>query len=276
LSEASIPTNSTQPTTINPAKKKSNSISVNNVKSNKLVKTSNTFNENFSPIKTRFNVRQNLIFSMRQQQQEQLQYQQQQRQKQLQESKNKTEETNEKEKLNMVEKRKASIKIDNENGGFTIKKRIQSNEPVEKKLKKISAADNETTTKNQTHKSPNKNGIEIINSNSIKISPHQSTSTRTSLSPSIVNTVSNSTSRSYANGSSQNSLISNANMSNIFSHANKNGSNLNKSPLNNKAAVLGVESNPIFWTAKDVCKYLANNKFDLNLVYLIEEHVSVI
>ena len=31
--------------------------------------------------------------------------------------------------------------------------------------------------------------------------------------------------------------------------------------------------NPINWGSKDVCKYLIENKFDPNLVYLIEEHV---
>lgn len=32
-------------------------------------------------------------------------------------------------------------------------------------------------------------------------------------------------------------------------------------------------ANPLYWTAKDVCKYLIENKFDQHLVYLIEEHV---
>ena len=36
---------------------------------------------------------------------------------------------------------------------------------------------------------------------------------------------------------------------------------------------LSVTSNPAYWSAKDVCKYLLNNKFDASLVYLIEEHV---
>lgn len=34
-----------------------------------------------------------------------------------------------------------------------------------------------------------------------------------------------------------------------------------------------IGSNPIHWTAKDVCRYLLENKFDPHLIYLIEEHV---
>jgi hypothetical protein len=214
---------------------------------------------------------------MRQQQQQQLQYQQQQRQKQLEELKNKNgelKEVKESEKKITVEKRKTTLKIDDENGGFSIRKRIQSNEPVEKKIKKVSIVEKESND-NQPLRSPIKNETQTLSSlNSIQTSPYQNTSTRTSLSPSLSNAVSNSNSLSYTNGASQNSLISNANMSNIFSHANKNSNNLNKSNLNSRAAILGVDSNPILWSAKDVCKYLTNNKFDSNLIYLIEEHVS--
>ena len=215
---------------------------------------------------------------MRQQQQQQLQYQQQQRQKQLEELKNKNEELkeiNEMEKKITIEKRKTTLKIEDENGGFSIKKRTQSNEPVEKKIKKVSIVGKESNVDNQPSRSPIKNETQTLSSlNSIQTSPYQNTSTRTSLSPSVSNPVSNSNSLTYANGTSQNSLISNANMSNIFSHASKNGNSLNKSNVNSKAAILGVESNPILWSAKDVCKYLTNNKFDSNLIYLIEEHVS--
>lgn len=35
-----------------------------------------------------------------------------------------------------------------------------------------------------------------------------------------------------------------------------------------------ARTNPLNWSAQDVCRYLVENKFDAHLVYLIEEHVS--
>jgi hypothetical protein len=67
----------------------------------------------------------------------------------------------------------------------------------------------------------------------------------------------------------QKSLISNANMANITSNIRNNLSNY----LANGQTV-HITSNPITWSISDVCKYLIENKFDTNLIYLIQEHVT--
>jgi hypothetical protein len=67
----------------------------------------------------------------------------------------------------------------------------------------------------------------------------------------------------------QKSLISNANMANITSNIRNNLSNY----LANGQSI-NITSNPITWSISEVCNYLIENKFDTNLIYLIQEHVS--
>ena len=228
-------------------------------------------------------MRQNLIFSMRQQQQQQLQYQQQQRHLlKLQAHAKKTDEANDgveaekRETMLVIEKRKNNMKHDSANvNELNIKKRAQSSEPVEKKLKKISIADSDEQRQSQV------NGGDIGRVCGSNTSPHQSNGlVRASLSPAkspSTNPISSS-SLNYSKGPSHpkasTSLISNANMSNILTGACILKSHESSSSKNNNAAIFGISSNPIMWSASDVCKYLVNNKFDSNLVHLIEEHVS--
>lgn len=52
-----------------------------------------------------------------------------------------------------------------------------------------------------------------------------------------------------------------------------NSSNHNMQQNDNNNVNISNSTNPICWTSKDICRYLLDNKFDSNLVYLIEEHV---
>jgi hypothetical protein len=74
---------------------------------------------------------------------------------------------------------------------------------------------------------------------------------------------------SHKSDTQKNSYISNANMANICNETKT--SNLSNGFVYNEPAI-EVKSNPIYWTISDVCKYLLENEFDSNLVYLIEEH----
>lgn len=58
--------------------------------------------------------------------------------------------------------------------------------------------------------------------------------------------------------------------SNISSSNNSFNSPNHSTSMN--ASDLKIESNPIYWQISDVCKYLAENKFEPHLIYLIKEH----
>lgn len=64
-----------------------------------------------------------------------------------------------------------------------------------------------------------------------------------------------------------NSFISNANICNLITNT---GLSLQNSLESGPSL---INTNPILWSSREICKYLEENKFDPNLVYLIEEHV---
>jgi hypothetical protein len=66
----------------------------------------------------------------------------------------------------------------------------------------------------------------------------------------------------------QNCYISRANMNNMI---NPSTSRANSLALNNEISQLVLTSNPLYWSTSEVCKYLVENKFDSNLMRLIEE-----
>lgn len=77
----------------------------------------------------------------------------------------------------------------------------------------------------------------------------------------------NSHHRQHVN-SNFNGLVANGNMASGGGNSSANHV-IASSPTNNRL----YATNPLNWTAKDVCTYLLDNKFDSHLVYLIEEHV---
>lgn len=68
---------------------------------------------------------------------------------------------------------------------------------------------------------------------------------------------------------SQNNLITNTGIS-----VKNPNTILNSTNANNSSVTFNNKKNPILWTKKEVEQYLIDNKFDSNLIYLIEEHVS--
>jgi hypothetical protein len=214
-------TSTTMPVNTNPANHTNNNINPqpNGGKRKPMARNQpdkdSTYADNFSPIKTRLNVRQSLIYSMRQ---EELARQQQELLKKK------------------ADPNEATVKL----------KRLQSTDPpIEKKLKK---------------------SVSLIIENDSKKKTPTTTTTTTQHRKSIE--LPNSSQMS----TSQFSLISNANMSNIVTNHNQRGNTDNLNCNNEKPAVFSDNSNPILWSASDVCKYLVNNKFDSSLVYLIQEH----
>ena len=180
---------------------------------------------NFSPIKTRFNVRQNLLATVR-----------------LEEERKSVEEPSGK-------KKRSSALIGAES----------KLEPVVKKQKSLKLMESDEAKRRRRKES----GVKA-EKNFIYFKP----------------SVQADVGRKAATG--QSSLISSAGKSSadgsngaICAGGNNGikGGVLNAG-LNGAGGWIALSSNPIFWSAKDVCKYLTENKFDPSLVYLIEEHVS--
>ena len=171
---------------------------------------------NFSPIKTRFNVRQNLLATVR-----------------LEEERKHVEESSGK-------KKRSSALI-------AVESKL---EPVVKKQKSLKLIESDEAKRRRRKES----GVKA-EKNFIYFKP----------------SVQSDVGRKAETATGQSSLISSAGKSSA------NGSNGAICGGNNGikgGGWIALSSNPIFWSAKDVCKYLTENKFDPSLVYLIEEHVS--
>ena len=179
---------------------------------------------NFSPIKTRFNVRQNLLATVR-----------------LEEERKHVEESSGK-------KKRSSALI-------AVESKL---EPMVKKQKRLKLMESDEAKRRRRKESGVKTEKNFIY-----------------FKPSVQSDVG----RKAATG--QSSLISSAGKSsadgiNGAICAGNNGikGGVLNAGLNGAGGWIALSSNPIFWSAKDVCKYLTENKFDPSLVYLIEEHVS--
>lgn len=203
----------------------------------------------YSPIKTRFNVRQSLLHSLKNQQVA-------------------TQKSNESEK-------------ETDEYSHVTNSRDHSSEPVIKKARKKSQSHNQQHQQQHPQQQPSQQpkqhhhhqqqnqhqtDIKIIND----IKPSKPLVHPTAL-PSInsANIITTQHHPRQADSTfKSNSLISNANMSNII---NCSVNNLNKN-INELAQQ--ITSNPLHWSTDEVCKYLLENKFDPNLVSLIREHVN--
>lgn len=104
-----------------------------------------------------------------------------------------------------------------------------------------------------------------------------STSAEVSKSPNdepLKSPVNNSTADSIANVNTNGNHVHNLNGVKNGRLSNGTTSSEPKPNSNNGLSQNGICTNPIKWSSQDVCKYLLENKFDSHLIYLIQEHVS--
>ena len=203
----------------------------------------------FSPIKTRLNVRQTLLHSLEQQEREQIQY------------------LKEQEKLKQQE-----VEIDSKaNKLKTLRKIETSDEPIIKKSRKLKNLENQQDFQTANSKNNNsysiQNGHDELNFSLNVVEKDTKPSSNHRLSLNLTSKSNHATPAMKHTNSSGNIEAKNQSTPPSSSSCN---SNLNSQPTNT------VTSNPISWHTNDVCKYLSENKFDPNLIYLIKEHVIVI
>lgn len=239
---------------------------------------------NHSPIKTRFNVRQTLLLSLKPQEYKKRQD-------------FKLSDANSPEKVNLKKNKEKSQKMiinKSTNSSLLIKsdrnrRKSEPNDRAEipkvKKSKKFDKNSKSLIIEPSVSKQKSFNGDLFSSSLAEKNSMHSfqinsklsSTTLNHSLSPvlnnnsydfgSLISQQSNLNNSQQQLTDRQNSLISNANMANITSSIKNNLTNY----LANGSTV-NISSNPVNWTTTDVCKYLTDNKFETNLLYLIQEH----
>jgi hypothetical protein len=244
-----------------------------------------------APVKTRQNDRLSILYTIKQQQQEleeqhrlqQLIEIQEKKEKlklkrnltqQQQQQKTEFKNNNKKLKTNNSEPKLTSSNNNNNNTEIIIKK-------TKKKKKKY-----ENTNQNDDSLSyeiiDNEDNYEDDNFHKDKTTITHNSNKKTHLNKSLPISNGNNKNSHQKQQQQTNSqiVLNNLNQSLPLSiHKNSNSpistafSSVNGSSLPNET-ITSITLNPIQWTTSDVCKYLIENKYDSNLIYLIEEHVT--
>jgi hypothetical protein len=202
---------------------------------------------NFSPIKTRFNLRLMESIKSTQEQQQRHEYEE--------------EPINIKEEFKVKRTRKTKAEYNN-------KQHVLSNsidEPIIKKsknqrfIKSLSVVDTKKLSSNgeQANSSMGKNH-----------------NRRSNPSPVLSNNINNDErfKKHHSSPSSAQSSFVSASNSSLINNSPTSSASTSFSNSNN--VTISNPTNPIYWSIDDVCKYLLDNRFDQNLIHLIKENVS--